>query len=124
MTPQAELSGRRVLIVEDRYLIAAEMSEAVRGMGAEVLGPASSVAGALAILEGPPPDAALLDVNLEGDRVFPVAEALLRSGAPFAFLTGYDSSILPERWRDAPRLAKPVDPGALRDLLLRLLRPH
>ena len=73
MTARPSLTGRRILIVEDRYLIAAELADQIRSMGAEVAGPVSSVAEAAAILARQPIDAALLDVNLDDEMVFPLA---------------------------------------------------
>lgn len=120
MNAASMLEGRQVLIVEDRYLIASEMADAVRSMGGEVLGPARNLEAAEAIVRERLPDLALLDVNLDGEVVFPLAEELARRKAPFIFLTGYDDEVLPERWRERPRLLKPVNPRALRDELLRL----
>lgn len=121
MKPSSQpLAGCRVLIVEDRYLIAAELAHEVDRMGAEVLGPSATVAAAQEIVAREPLDAALLDVNLEEELAFPLAEALLAKGVPFMFLTGYDSDVLPPEWRDSPRLAKPVNPRLLREELASL----
>jgi DNA-binding response OmpR family regulator len=115
---RSDLSGRRVLIVEDRYLIATEVADAVEDLGGEVLGPVSSVRAAAELLRKQPPDLALLDVNLDGEMVFPLAENLERVSTPIIFLTGYNAETLPAPWRDTPRLVKPVDPAALRHMLL------
>ena len=104
------LSGRRILVVEDDYFLAEDLAEELRSLGAEVRGPAPSVAAALGLLaDGPEPDMAVLDVNLGGETVVPVAEELLLRGVPFAFVTGYDRSALPDRFADAPRFEKPLD---------------
>ena len=116
------LTGRRVLIVEDRYLIASEMAEEVRRLGAEVVGPSPSVARARELIESGAPDVALLDINLDGEEVFPVAEQLAAHGVPFVFLTGYDADVLPDVWRDRPRVDKPVDVRELRAQLEGALR--
>lgn len=112
------LAGRKVLIVEDRYLIAAELADYVRDLGAEVVGPTPSVARATELISSQRVDIALLDINLDGETVFGVAELLLERAAPFVFLTGYDTDVLPPRWRDCPQLTKPVDPRALRQALV------
>ena len=71
-----------------------------------------SVADALDLLAaGAPPDAAILDVNLGGEMVFPLAEALRDRGVPFMFATGYDSWALPPAYADVPRCEKPFDVG-------------
>lgn len=115
------LAGRRVLVVEDLYLIAAELSEQLRRMGAEVAGPAPDLAQGRALIEAGPLDAALLDVNLEGELVFPLAELLAAKRTPFIFLTGYDGDVLPPPWRDRPQLTKPVDMRDLRAGLIEAL---
>lgn len=121
MTDGAEpLAGQRVLIVEDRYLIASEMAEQVGRLGGQVVGPSRDVASAAEIVLREPVDMALLDVSLDDEVVFPLAETLAERGVPFIFLTGYDADILPPAWREHPTLAKPINPGRLRDELLKL----
>jgi DNA-binding response OmpR family regulator len=112
-----------VLIVEDRYLIASDIEHEIRGFGARVAGVAPSVAKANEILDRAPVDIAVLDVNLDGEHIFPLAERLEGQGASFVFLTGYDDSLLPQKWRDRPRLSKPIEPRALREAMLRLVNP-
>jgi CheY-like chemotaxis protein len=114
------LAGRRVLILEDRYLIASELTDLVEQLGAVPVGPFASVAPALTALADAQVEVALLDVNLNGEPVFPVAELLATRGVPFIFLTGYDEATLPAQWRGRPRLAKPVDPRLLRAELAKL----
>lgn len=113
-----DLAGCRVLVVEDEYLLADELSRELVAAGAEVVGPAATVAAALRLLgEGTPPHAAILDVNLGGEPVFPVADALLERGVPFVFCTGYDDWALPARHRGTPRCEKPVALDAIREVL-------
>lgn len=116
----APLAGQRILIVEDRYLIASEMAEQVGRLGGEVLGPSRDVASAAEILAHERVDVALLDVSLDGEVVFPLAEFLAGRGVPFIFLTGYDADLLPLAWRGRPTLAKPIHPARLRDELVKL----
>lgn len=111
------LKDRRVLIVEDQYLIADEMRRSVQALGGEVLGPAPSVEGARAWLEKGGVDLALLDINLSGEEVFPLADDLALAGIPFIFATGYDEILMPDRYRGALCLQKPVSRTALEGLL-------
>jgi DNA-binding response OmpR family regulator len=117
------LAGRRVLVVEDEWLIAAEIGRALEAAGAVVLGPALSVGEALALLRdgAPPPDAALLDVNLRGEPVTPVALALAGRGVPFALVTAYGAGDLGEPLlRAAPRVGKPFAAAGLVRAVARL----
>jgi len=108
------LQERRVLVVEDDYLIASSLAGTLETHGAEVIGPAASVQEALQLMAGEARlDAAVLDVNLAGDRVYRVADALLARDVPFAFATGYDAWIIPDVYAGVPRMEKPVDPEAL-----------
>ena len=110
MNEKASLGGLRVLVVEDMYLVAMDLSDQLTESGCEVIGPASTVQQALQNIDGVALDGALLDVNLQGERSFPVAEFLAAHGIPFVFLTGYDShTIFPDEFQQVPRLAKPVD---------------
>jgi DNA-binding NtrC family response regulator len=108
------LSGVRVLVVEDQFLIADDMRRAVGALGGEVVGPFPSIDRAQAALEEQEIGLGLLDINLGGsNRVFPLADELARRQVPFIFSTGYDAWVLPPRHKDRPRLEKPVSPGAL-----------
>ena len=102
------LTGKRVLIVEDEYFIAADLKRAVAEAGAIVVGPAGTLASAQALVDDDI-DLALLDVNLDGEHSYPLANRLHERAVPFAFLTGYDQWALPPAYRDVPRLDKPFD---------------
>lgn len=110
------LQGLRLLIVEDEYTIASDLAHWFEDAGIKVVGPAGSVPKALALISSDL-DAAVLDVNLGDERVFPVADALSTAGVPFVFATGYDAHIIPEIYADVPRCEKPVDMMQLADLL-------
>lgn len=102
------LRGCRVLVVEDEYLLADDLSFALTAAGADVLGPVPTVEEAIARISAEQRiDVAVLDVNLRGDMVFPVADALIARGIPFAFATGYDHEALPDRFTGVPRVEKP-----------------
>lgn len=101
------LAGQRILVVEDEYFLAEELERNLTRVGAVVVGPVANVENALALIQTETKlDAALLDVNLGGDRVYPVADKLQALGVPFFFATGYNGRDLPARWRNAPRLDK------------------
>lgn len=113
------LKNRRILVVEDEVLIGMELAASLREHGAIVIGPASSLARAFEVLSDQSAqfDAALLDVNLGKEMIFPFADALAERNIPFAFLTAYRSSELPEHLRDAPIFQKPIDFMALGKML-------
>ena len=113
------LTGLKVLVVEDSFLIAEHVCGILRRQGCEVLGPAPRVAAGLALVErGPPPDCAVLDVNLHGELCFPIAQALASRAIPFIFLTGYDErTIIPPDLAGARVLGKPMDDAFLVDAI-------
>lgn len=105
----SNLKGQRILVVEDEYFLADDLVQALTKVGAVVIGPASIARAALALLEGEPPDLAILDINLKGDISFVVADALAERNLPFVFATGYDEGTIPERHASRPRWQKPFD---------------
>ena len=114
-----DMGGKKILIVEDEYLIAADMALQFEQWGVAVIGPAANVAKALALIaETEGLDGAVLDVNLQDGVVYPVADALREKGVPYVFATGYDRVDLPERYRDAPQHEKPIDPEQVMRSLL------
>lgn len=117
------LSGLKILVVEDDFIVAFDMRMMLEEQGAQVLGPAATLLQARAIVEGDSPQLAVLDVNLNGEFVFPLAEELSARGVPFLFATAYadDERLFPATTRDIPRLAKPVLPSVLIGRLRRLL---
>jgi CheY-like chemotaxis protein len=115
-------SGRRVLIVEDESLVAMLLETILEDMGCTPVGPASTVDEALKMAaDGAPVDAALLDVNVAGRQVFPVAQVLKDRGVPFVFSTGYGEGGLPDEWRGQPTLQKPFTEAAVREALTRAM---
>lgn len=107
----AWLKGRRLLLVEDDFLLAECLKEALEDQGAIVLGPAPSVDRALRLLDEVQHaiDAAILDVNLRGEVVFSVADTLVERGLPFIFVSGYDRELVPARFSNIRHCIKPVD---------------
>ena len=108
----------RVLIVEDEPVLASGIRRLLLSEGFEIAGCAASVKMGLTLVDEADCDVALLDVNLRGESVIPVAEALHQRGRPFVFMSGYDRSDLPAVFSDAPFLAKPFDANELVALLL------
>ena len=108
------LIDRRVLIVEDELLVAIELERLLREAGCCVLGPAPTVDRALALIRADPPDLGLLDVNLGGRWVTPVAEALAARGLPFVLVTSYEPAALGAPiLAEAPLVGKPFTRPAL-----------
>ena len=115
------LAYRRVLIVEDEYFLADDMAQALEKLGAQVVGPVPTTGAALELLSDKPVDAAILDINLKGQMVFPVADTLREQGVPFVFATGYEENAVPEDYRDVPRWEKPFRPEDLAKALPQLI---
>ena len=113
---------RKVLVVEDEALVAMLVEDALLDAGFDVMGPAATVAEALALLEAEAPDAVVLDLNLAGETSTPVADMLVRRGIPYVIATGYGASGLPPGHQDAMVLAKPYDPAELTAMLGRICR--
>lgn len=123
LPPRNGAASRRVLVVEDEALIAAQIEETLAGAGYTVLGPAARVAEAFDQLYVAAPDAALLDINLAGEASFPLAELLRSKRIPFAFCSGYgEPAILPDSLRDTPFIAKPFETEELLRLIGDLTR--
>ncbi|WP_343039140.1 response regulator [Propylenella binzhouense] len=117
--------AHQILVVEDEFLIAMELDLTLRRAGYAVLGPAASVRVALDLLQRGYPDAAILDVDLAGERVTPVAEVLRRMSIPFILASGYGSADLAADGvlRDAINVGKPFGAGRLLRELNGLLSP-
>ncbi len=112
------LDTRHILVVEDDYTIATNLSHALKKLGATVVGPANSVASAMLLIEGGAAlDAAVLDIHLGAEKVFPVAQALLERKIPFVFTTGYSRAALPDDFAEQALCEKPIDTRALAKLL-------
>lgn len=110
MTGRTDLSGCRILVVEDDYFLATDSQRALSGAGGTVVGPVGSEDGALALIASEAPDFVVVDINLGDGARFAVAEALLDRGVPFVFVTAYDDVVIPARFDGIERLRKPVDP--------------
>jgi DNA-binding response OmpR family regulator len=118
---QAALSGRRILLVEDEMLVAMLVETALEDEDCTVVGPFGALGEALEAARGEALDLAVLDINLAGEKVFPVAEVLAGRGVPFLLLSGYGDGGLPSDRRHWPICAKPFDLHDLVSTLARLL---
>ena len=115
------LTGRRILLVEDSPVVAPFTADVLADLGCEVVGPAPNMAAGRELIDAGGFDAALMDVHIRGERVFPLCEMLEAKGVPFVFTSGYADWQIPEKWQDRPRLQKPYTyeqiEQALKDLL-------
>lgn len=115
-------SGKRVLVVEDEFLVALGLEDNLRSLGCAVVGPISSLSAALAAAAHEKVDAAILDVNLAGEAVYPAASILADRGIPFLFCSGYTGSVrMPAEFADTPRVSKPYTSRVIADALSELL---
>ena len=103
----SQLVGRRILLVEDEMLIACMLGDMLAELGCAVIGPAARVAQALAVIEAEIIDAAVLDISLNQELSYPVADALIARRIPFLFSTGYDRSRVWPGYQSLPMLQKP-----------------
>ncbi len=110
------MPGNRVMIVEDEPLVAMAMSELVAELGMTVIGPFGNVGQAIAALKDNSVSAALLDINLAGELVYPLADRLMADKVPFAFVTGYGSESIDRRYANVRVLQKPIKRDALRGM--------
>jgi CheY-like chemotaxis protein len=120
------LSGLRLLVVEDEAMVAMMLEDMLSDLGCVVAGSAGNITRGLAFAEDDDfaLDAAVLDINLGGEKVFPVAERLVIRGVPFVFATGYGRDGVTEAFARAPVLSKPFDHRALEAALISALQPR
>jgi CheY-like chemotaxis protein len=112
------MSNRRALVAEDSLMILLGLEMLLEQHGVTIVGPASTVAEALALAQGGDAEIAILDVNLHDEMSFPVADLLIERGVPVIFTTGYaPGETLPPRFQGVPVLQKPYDSKKLLDLV-------
>ena len=115
------LDGLCVLVVEDEAIISFLLEDMLADLGAADVRHAGNVAAALDYLNAHTPDLAVLDVNLGGERVYPVAEHLAAKGVRFIFTTGYGKSGIDPRWSERPVVQKPFNVAGMTDALKALV---
>ncbi len=115
------LAGMRLLVVEDELLVSMLLKDILADLGAEVAGPHQRLADGIAAARAERFDGAILDFNLAGQSVEPLADMLMAHGVPFVFITGYQRDSIDRRYANVPVLAKPIDANALESVLLTLL---
>ena len=91
------LAGKRILVVEDERLIAVMVTDMLAGLGATVVGPATTIECGLELAGSESFDAAVLDINVRGERIDPIADLLVAGGIPMLFATGYGVAAVSER---------------------------
>lgn len=113
-----ELTGLKILVVEDNFMIASSLKRMLQSWGCDVLGPVPSVEEAVQIIEDDDISGGILDINIRGGTSAPVAARLRNKGLPFIFITGYSSPhLLPDELLEAQRLHKPLTDTVLRSIL-------
>ena len=115
------LAGRHILVIEDEMLVLMNIEFLLADLGCECVTAAATVEQALALLEAQIFDAAVLDVNLNGDESYAVADALAARGVPFAFATGYSDDGMRDGYRGMVVLRKPYQAEGLAEMFERLL---
>src|SRR5207237_9726430 len=116
------VGGREVLMVEDEPLVAMMMADAPAKLAFAVVGPFARLSDATAAAGAGGLDAAVLDVNIGGELVFPLARILADSDTPLVFITGYGRERIDQRFAGVPLLQKPVQLEALAEVILSQLR--
>ena len=115
------LASRRIFVVEDSPVMAEVLAEMLKDFGCEVVGPMGNLGIALEMAAAEAIDAAVIDLNIRGGKVYPVARTLSQRGIPFLVVSGYGDWTMPAEWRTRPRLVKPFTPEALEAELRALL---
>jgi len=119
---QATTDVLKILLVEDSFLLVMQLEALFEGIGWTVVGPATRTAEAIGLAEAASFDVALLDINLNGEMSWDVADALARRGIPFLFSTGYDiSTVLPDHLAGSPIIGKPFENRVVEAALRRVV---
>jgi CheY-like chemotaxis protein len=114
-------SPARILLVEDEYLIRMLLEDMLTDLGHTVAAAVGTIAEGKEMAANGDFDCAVLDVNLDGQEIFPVADILIKRNVPFVFVTGYGESSLPDAYRGRPALQKPFQTERLEQTLAAML---
>lgn len=105
-----DLTGRRILVVEDEYILSADICAQIEECGGVVVGPTPTLAGGHALLEqGPPPDGGILNIRIGNAMVYPLADDLMAANVPIIFASSESRTSIPDRYAAVPLLGKPVN---------------
>ena len=121
---RSRLAGVRVFVVEDEFLVSIALEDDLREAGAIVVGPFNDLGSGLDGAAREAFDVAVLDVNLNGTMIYPLADELMARGLPLMFLSGYTAADMPQRFATLPRLTKPYDLTRLIDAIARRAPPR
>jgi DNA-binding NtrC family response regulator len=103
------ICGCRILVIEDDYFLADDLKQALTALGADVIGPIGNLTAAVKQVGSDGFDVAIVDINLQGEAAYVIADQLEREGIPFGFATGYGAEAIPSRFRNVIRWEKPCD---------------
>ena len=115
-------SGARILLVEDSPVVSLRSEDALQERGYFVVGPAYDMPAALDLANREQIDAAIVDLNIRGEKCFAVLQVLEERDIPFLITSGYADWSMPEEWMERPRLQKPFDEDALIKKLEKLIK--
>ena len=117
------LAGRRVLVIEDEYFLADDIAQKLSELGARIVGPFGDLSEAADVVDRDVAiDAAIVDINLRTEMVFPLARVLRARKVPFVFTSGYDSSSIEAEFQDVRLLGKPLDIAAMARELANMIK--
>jgi CheY-like chemotaxis protein len=119
-TPVAKDTLARIFVVEDEYLIRMLLEDMLTDLGYSIAAAAGNLTEASSLAKSVEMDVAILDVNIDGEEIFPVADILAARGKPFVFVTGYGGQGLPDPYRGRPALQKPFQIDDLKNTLAAL----
>jgi two-component SAPR family response regulator len=112
------LDGLKILVVEDEFLVAMDLSRMIRNLGGEVLGPVSTLTTATELLQAADLDGAIVDLKLGKISSLPLVEELQARGVPVVLSTGYATEMLPENLAEIPQLSKPYSKASFREIVI------
>ena len=115
-------TGKRLLVLEDEFMIATRIADILEDAGYDVIGPVIDVAAAMHAIAVDRVEGALLDLNLRGDTSLTMADAIAKRGVPILFVTGYAREVLTGRWQNALHLEKPFTDRELLDAVAHMLK--